>query len=84
MISDVVFWWKVDSNFRHFAATLFVIYHLMLIPCLSFDFTQENRIKNFCFNYFNYKTEHCVHETRISMQFTVFCDVLICKKNCVN
>ena len=22
MISDVVFWWKVDSNFDHFAATL--------------------------------------------------------------
>ena len=22
MISDVVFWWKVDSNFGHFAATL--------------------------------------------------------------
>ena len=22
MIGDVVFWWKVDSNFGHFAATL--------------------------------------------------------------
>ena len=25
MISDVVFWWKVDSNFGHFAATLYVM-----------------------------------------------------------
>ena len=25
MISDVVFWWKVDSNFGHLAATLKII-----------------------------------------------------------
>ena len=25
MIGDVIFWWKVDSNFGHFAATLFVL-----------------------------------------------------------
>ena len=25
MISDVVYWWKADSNFIHFAATLHVL-----------------------------------------------------------
>ena len=28
MISDVVFWWKVDYNFGHFAATL-VLHHVL-------------------------------------------------------
>ena len=30
MIGDVVFWWKVDSNFGHFAATLHV--YLLCAP----------------------------------------------------
>ena len=31
MISDIVFWWKVDSNFGHFAATLLIKQRLGLI-----------------------------------------------------